>query len=447
MQSVTLDLAERFARPVISDEVRQDAIRAITDLIGVALAGSRTLGGIASLGSIAEIWGDGPAPIWFCDRSTTVAGAAFVNASFAAALDLDDGHRMAAGHPGAAIIPALLAASLLPDADQDRLLDAIIIGYEISVRIAAARDIGRLKTTDSGLWCGYGVAAGIAHLRHLSPWVSSNAMAIAGQTSTGQAGTGWTKVGHTVKEGIPWAAANGVMAVSLALRGHLGPTDLLDDDRVYARRTLSEGVATGWAVSNLYFKRYSCCRWGHAAIDAAIMLKTRHGLVADLIETIEIATFSRALSLPNQGRPLNLEGAQYSIPFCVALALCHGPDALLPLTERHLSDARVLSLSDRVRLVEDDRYLECFPTTTPALLTITAGGHRFQCEVTHPYGEAKNPFNAYDLRDKFLRLGKGYRDEAMPTLLKSIDDLGARSQAADNIKSFHRAITRGFQGE
>ncbi len=45
-------------------------------------------------------------------------------------------------------------------ADAARVLTSIALGYEVGVRVAAARDFGRLRTTDSGRWCSYAVGSG-----------------------------------------------------------------------------------------------------------------------------------------------------------------------------------------------------------------------------------------------------------------------------------------------
>ena len=43
----------------------------------------------------------GALPVWFAGQMAGLAGTVWCNASAAAALDLDDGHRIARGHPGA----------------------------------------------------------------------------------------------------------------------------------------------------------------------------------------------------------------------------------------------------------------------------------------------------------------------------------------------------------
>ncbi|KRB49195.1 protein involved in propionate catabolism [Rhizobium sp. Root708] len=407
MSSAISELAA-FCRSIATvDTPLHEAVRrTLQDTIGAAASGAATPAGRASFDAARSIWGHGQSKVWFSASQLTPPGAAFVNATYAASLDLDDGHRGAAGHPAAAIVPAVLAFSSLASISAARLLTAIALGYEIAVRVAASRDINALRTTDSGLWCGYGTAAATGYLLGHPASVIAHAMAIAGQTATSQFATGWTRLGHSVKEGIPWAAANGVQAAFLAVAGHTGPLDLLDDPSTFDRARLLDGLGNSWRIGEAYFKRYSCCRWAHAAIDAVLELRERHGLVAQAIDEIVVETFERALTLPNQASPASNEAAQYSIPFCVAVALCHGEPALLPLEDHHLSDQDVVALAGRVKLKADPRYAGAFPAATPATVIITANGQQFSQEIAFPKGEPNNPLSAEERAAKFGRLSE-----------------------------------------
>ena len=54
----------------------------------------------------------------------------------ATSLDIDDGHRMVAGHPGVAIITSALATAQETNASIADILCSIVLGYEASVNIA-----------------------------------------------------------------------------------------------------------------------------------------------------------------------------------------------------------------------------------------------------------------------------------------------------------------------
>src|SRR5262249_31681134 len=96
--------------------------------------------------ALRETYGDGPCVLWLTGERAAPAAAGFHNALLSARLDLDDGHRLARGHPGAAVIPAVLAEAdrraAAGRADDDAaILAAIVAGYEIGLRIAGARGL------------------------------------------------------------------------------------------------------------------------------------------------------------------------------------------------------------------------------------------------------------------------------------------------------------------
>ncbi|WP_051441047.1 2-methylcitrate dehydratase PrpD (plasmid) [Ensifer sp. WSM1721] len=391
----------------IPTAARHAAKRVLLDTVGAAIAGAATAAGAAALAGATVSWGEGAGRVWFSDVRLRTAAAAFVNSAYASMLDLDDGHRAAAGHPGAAIVPAVLTVAEIEGANPARMLAAIALGYEIALRISAARDINSIRTTDTGRWCGYGVVAAVGWLKRLPTNIIAEAMAIAGHTASSQSATGWTKVGHAVKEGIAFATANALMALDLAVAGYTGPLDLLDDPERYDQNRLVANLGTGWEIEKGYFKIYSACRWAHAPIDGALALQAKHAIGVEEIVEIEIGLFARALTLINKSEPESIEVAQYSIPFSVALALVHGAKALLPVTAEFLNDTRVTSLARRIKLVHRPDLDPSFPAMTPAAVRIRYAGRCDHLDILAPKGEPSNPLSDQDLHDKFTWIARG----------------------------------------
>src|SRR4030095_10331762 len=105
--------------------IRSATVRAVFDLVGSAIAGHGTVGAAAARADVVRASGARPG-----------AGV----------------------HPGAAVIPGGIATAEAIGADAERVLTAIALGYEIGVRISAARDFRALHTVESGLLCGAGGA-------------------------------------------------------------------------------------------------------------------------------------------------------------------------------------------------------------------------------------------------------------------------------------------------
>lgn len=379
----------------------QAALRCILDLVGAAAAGIAEPGPAAVRVVARETFGAGVVPIWFSGQSSSVIGAAFANSATASALDLDDGHRLARGHPGAAVIPTAFAVSHETGATLESLLNAIVIGYEVGITVGAAR----ITYGNTGTWSPYAVVAAAAALRGTSRAKLEHALAIAGESAPNQlfaSAPAQTPApeGSDVKEGIPWSVVTGLVALDLAEAGHTGPRNILDSALHYRfPDDLSLGSAAH--ISSAYFKLYACCRHVHAPLDALLHLIDKHGIDWRSIDSIEVETYSGALRISNKARPTSLVDVQYSIPYCLALAAIVGPQALLPLSAEALDNEDVAALARRTRLSLNASFDARFPAETLARVAIISAGRRFVSDVTAPKGEATNPLSWEELEAKF----------------------------------------------
>ncbi len=387
--------------------------RCVLDAIACAAAGRPSASAAAARRSAARLGAGGAAAIWFDGTGRHPAHAAFANSAAASALDLDDGHRAAGGHPGAAVVPAVLALAQAAGAGWPETLAALAAGYEVGVRVAAARDFARLDTLSTGRWCAYGVAAAAARLLGLTAAQAEEALATAGVLSPGLSAAGYSRVmGNHAKEGIPWATLTGVWAAELAAGGFTGPVDILDHPAYYDAAAITAGLGQGFAVDRVYFKPYACCRWAHAALDALCGLMRGEGLSAGGIDAIEVHTFERALRLNNYPDPPTLEAAQYSLPFCLAAAAVAGPESLLPLSPALLGRADIVALARRVALHVDADFDRAFPGEAGARVVLRAAAGRFEALCRHPHGDPDNPMSWDQLAAKLRTLTRGVLPEA-----------------------------------
>src|SRR5689334_8529908 len=149
-----VELAEWAASVTkIPAQVRESAVLVVFDALACALAGFNVAGAVAARSIALELWGQGPSSIWFTGGTASPHGAAFANSMATSILDYDDGHRMAEGHLGAAMVPAVLAEADRVGADAERVLTALAIGYEVATRVAKSRDPATVLTGASGRWC------------------------------------------------------------------------------------------------------------------------------------------------------------------------------------------------------------------------------------------------------------------------------------------------------
>jgi 2-methylcitrate dehydratase PrpD len=402
--------------------------RCVLDIVGAAAAGAQSEAAVIARAAAARLGGAGWADTWFGGGRRQAAFAAFANSAAASALDLDDGHRAAGGHPGAAVIPAVLAVAQEMQAGWSEALAALVAGYEVGVRISAARDFSALDTLSTGRWCAYGVAAAASRLRRLTVRQTAESMAVAGVLSPGLSAAGYSQVmGNHAKEGIPWATLTGLWATELAAGGFTGPLDILDHRGYYDAGKIAAGLGESFAVDGVYFKPYACCRWIHCALDGLCDLMERHSLRPDDISTIEVHTFARALRLNNHVDPDNLESAQYSVPFCLAAAAVEGKNGLLPLRVSLLHRPDLVALAGRVSLHVNPELDRMFPECTAARVVLRTDRENFESCCHHPLGDPANPMNLGLLMGKFQHLTQGCLPEArQKEIIRAVQSLPAQ---------------------
>ncbi|MCW5719950.1 MAG: MmgE/PrpD family protein [Devosia sp.] len=406
----------------LSETTLQSVRDCVLDCVTAAIAGSDEVGARAARAVSGSAFGTGPSSVWFSGTKVPASAAVLANCNAASILDLDDGHRAATGHPGAAIIPACLAVAEEVDASWEELAVAIVVGYEVAVRVAAGRDFSRLDTMSTGKWCNYGVAAAVGRLRGLDHGQLVQAMAIAGVHGPNQSAAGYSKVmGNHAKEGIPWSTLTGILAVDLAANGFTGPTDILDHHAYFEASNIVRGLGRSSAIERVYFKPYSCCRWAHAAIDGLTDILEHDGLRVDAVEQVEVHTFARALKLNNDTDPDTLEGAQYSVPFVLGVAAQYGREALLPLSQQRLHDEKAVNFARRVSLFVDPALDNRFPETTAARIILKTATGQHMREVLYPLGDPDNPMARDKLTEKFDVATRNYETSAFKAAFHAFD--------------------------
>lgn len=401
-------LGELGAGMRLQPEDKPVAAAAVLDLATAAVASPP--GGYA--GALRSAFGGGPAAIWLAGETASPCAAGFHNALIASRLDLDDGHRLARGHPGAAVIPAVfaeadrLAAEGRPASDDD-MLRAILVGYELGLRVASARGF----YARTGFWAGFAAAAGAGSLRRLPAKALAHALAIAGETgphmATTTAGPAWPQPnGSDVKEGIPWGVVCGLSAAVLAEAGMTGPLNLVDHAPFFDKAAIMAD-RPGPAIREAYTKFHAACRHCHAPVDAFLGVVARHNIAVDRIEAVAVGAYSGALRIPNSPTPASLVDAQYSIPYCVGLAAVAGAGALLPMTDASLGNAAAEAIARKVTISIDPECEARFPAETVVRVRVVAEGRMFTSPITAPRGEANAPPSWSERLQKFDAVTQG----------------------------------------
>ncbi len=370
------------------------------------LSAARALG---MAGGSSGVFGD--------DARYTPAGAAFLNAALAHSLDFDDTHAAASLHPGAPVIPAALVAGEMAGASGADVLAAIIAGYEVTCRIALALPAGEHynRGFHPTATCGaFGAATAAGRVFGLDADGIAGALGTALSQAAGSlqflANGAWTK-----RFQVGWAALNGLVAATLVREGFKGAAEALEGRhgfmRAYAPNPQPDRAVQDlgrvFELMNTAVKPYPSCRYGHAGIDAALALRSEHGLSAEEIEHVTLGLSKAGMLLVGEPAekkrdPRNVVDGQFSGPFVIAAALATGHMGWD--SYGLLEDPVVRGLLPKVACAFEPEIEAEFPVNMSAKLTIRARGTQFERKMVVPKGEPGNFLTEAELRAKFAGL-------------------------------------------
>lgn len=414
--SLTATLAAFFGglnENALPEPLVRQAKLLLTDLVGVALGGSRQQE-VAPIHRVFRAWGGTPeATVWNHGDRLPAHAAALVNGSFAHTLEMDDTHRFTYFHVGAVVIPAVMALGEAGHADGRRLLKALIAGYETALRIALSvspehRFQGFHTTATVGV---FGAAMASAILLGLSPQQTINAMGLAGTQASGLFQFQFD--GCSAKRFHPGRAAeSGVVAAMLARENYSGSPEILEGRYGFCRvmsprfdpAPITEGLGRTWHILEMGIKPYSACRFCHAPIDAVRKLRAHPAWDPSRLEALELVCSRQLYDQTGGNAPTSPMAAQFSTPNAMALALLVGSNTPYDV-ERHFNDPAIMALAERIKLTVD----ESLPRTSRQvrLVAYLRGTGALSFEVSLPTGEPENPMPPEAFRAKFEGLCEG----------------------------------------
>lgn len=391
--------------------------------------------------------------LWSGDR-LDAARAAFVNGAYAHACDLDDTHVGSMHHAGASILPAVLAIAERENADGTALLEAAICGYEASLRIGLAVQPAMFRRGFmSTPTCGaLGAALAVGKVLRFGPDDLAAALGAAGAYAGGLAQ--FYKSGSAIKRiNGARAAESGVMAALLTQHGIGGPRDILEGEAGFFRAFAEQHDAThvtgdlgrGYRLMEVSTKIHAGAGRLQATVDAGLALGAEHRLVPEQIVDAEVGIPAVIQGRLTQAAPPDLQSAQLSVPFSLAIALsigrARGAQAGLRRDdyEAALVTREVRALSGRVRCVVDAE-IEAATTSeeVPARVTLRlADGRTLVARVEHPRGSPHRRVAWDELRSVFRDTVAGELDsESAEKVMNAVAALDAGARARDITASF-----------
>jgi 2-methylcitrate dehydratase PrpD len=165
-----------------------------------------------------------------------------------------------------------------------------------------------------------------------------------------------------------------------------------------------DDLGTKHQVMDLYFKPYTCCRWGHPAIDACLEIMNGYNLTPEDIEKATVYTFEKATML-SKIVPKEVDEAQYNIAYPVAAALIYGDFGWAQVRKESLGDPAVVEMMKKLHFEIDPEFDRQFPAKRYCRAEIvTKDGRTLVSSDCEPRGEAHENISVDWLADKFRRI-------------------------------------------
>jgi 2-methylcitrate dehydratase PrpD len=408
--------AETYRQRPIAPQVLHHAKRAVIDWHAALFPGAGVAPAASLERALAEELDHGDAHLGLGRRATTRA-AALINGAAAHTVEVDDIFREGIYHPGAPTIAAALAVAQSRRASGEAFLRAVIVGYEISTRIAAAMGRAHYKYWhNTGTIGCFGAASAAAELLGLDAKRFAHALATVATFSAGlQQAFRTDSMSKPMHAGR--AAEAGVTAALAAAEGVTGSLDIMEGDAGYGR-AMGYGDAGGpdWEhalttlgedfhITQMTFKNHACCGHAFAAIDGALALKAQMGVAAAEIARVRVGGYRATLEVAGIADPATAAEARFSTPYLVATALTHGSVRLAAFEPARLEDEATLSLMRRVEVAIDPGIDAAFPARRSARVAIESrDGRRAEHFQPTRKGDPDMPLSDAELEHKYLEL-------------------------------------------
>ena len=414
------------------EEVIRRAKFCLLDWIGSAYAGIGHASERIVSDLIGEMGGKTAATLIGSKRAAPPAEAALYHGVISAVMEIDDVHEEASLHPGIGVIPAALAVAEYAGASGKELLAAIVIGYDISVRMARAAGASHYHFWHTTGTCNtFGAAAAAGKLLRLEVGATTMALGLAGTQASGlweslNADATMAKHLHSGK-----AASNGVLSALLAKAGFKGSETIVEgakgflvaSSRATAEDTarLTENLGNPFLITKNFFKRYACCRACFEGIEGVRQLLIAHGLKPGAVEKITVTMKPARTWLVANPAPQDIYQAKFSLPFCMAVTALRGEAGLFQFTEENLQDPLVREFMQKVSLVNDPAI-----ASKAKIELIDADQSVWTSEPTC------RSLDLEEVKEKFLKnMSPLLDEEPLCAILSAVDHLEKREQIAD----------------
>ncbi len=378
------------------DPAGQAAAKAfLLDTLCVGVAGAVAPNAAAIL-SVARTWGEGGdcSVLGHPGVRLPAPSAAFVNAFQIHCQEFDCVHERAVLHPLSTVAAALRAESERSGPyDGETFLAALVAGVDIAVALGLAptTPLKFFRPATAGI---FGSVAALARLRGLDRAAALDALGYALAFSSG------TMQAHVEgKPALPVQVANAargaLVAVDLAVAGLTGPSQSVDGpfgyltlfETTFDLEPILRDLGPVRRIAEVSFKPFPTGRAAHGGLVAVERLMREHAVTGDRLDslTFRAPPLIKRLVGRRPGPNMDVAYARLCLPWLAAVALDRGEVGLADFTAERLGDARLLSLAERISVV-DDGGVDPAAFTPLEAIAATKDDRRIVVRIDHMLG-------------------------------------------------------------
>ena len=377
---------------------------------------------------VRELGGSPQATVIGQSWRTDIARAALANGTMIGAFECEP---LTGSHAAGTVFPAALAVAEHHHLTGRELLVALVVGAEVAARLMRSSvglesERGFHNPSAQG---PFGAAMAVGKLLAFDERRLVHALGLAGSAAGGLGEFAWEGA-DTKRMHLGRASQLGLESALLSEGGLTGPSTVLEGRFGYFNAfslpgadldQLVDGLGERWAVQPPFHKSFPTHASHQSVVQAIQDFKAEQPFELAALSAVTVHGSGRMLEARHQIRdPVNVMGAQYSLPFAVAVALARDASDPLALTDETVADAVVRRIAAEVTLL---------PAEGEVTVTLELGGEQHVLPAQPFKGSPQNPMRWDDVCEKFDRYAAGSLGEQGRAAI--IEAVGSLEDAAD----------------
>ena len=395
------------------EEVVERAKLHLVDTFAAMVSGSRLLPGKKAIGYVKSIGGKPEAGVVGTRIVTSTANAALANGMFGHADETDDTHPPSLTHPGTSVVPAALAIGERGRLSGERVLRAIVLGYDICARVLLT--LKPMPYLRSGHHAGatgqlFGAAAAVGALLEFDAQQIRYLLAYTGEHTSGLY-TMFRDPEHIEKAyamgGMP--AHNGVAGALMVAHGWTGVEDVFSGERDFFytfapeevdRNEMIRGLGRDYEIMRGGIKRWPVGGPIQGPLHVLRELIQQHGFKAGDVAKLVARMPDKELEIVN-----NRDMPDISVQHLLAVMLLDGTVTFQSAHDfKRMKDSNVLDLRKRIEALGDPGLTDTQRRWRCVMEVTLKDGRVLRHQTMAAKGSFENPLTFSEENEKALDL-------------------------------------------